>query len=593
MYNVFMNTETKVCQSCKSEFVIDAQDFAFYEKVQVPPPSWCPLCRAQRRFSFRNERNLYKRKSDFPEINSGKDIFSMYSVESGYKVYEKDAWLSDAWDPMEYGVDVDFTKPFFAQVRDLWKQVPMKNLNVVNGVGSDYCNHFTNPKNCYLAFNGNDSENVMYSNGLTYTRDSVDVSHMGKSEQCYESFWCTSCSKTFFSSQCESCVSVMFSKNCVGCTDCFGCVGLRNKQYHIWNEPYTKEEYFKKLAELDWTSHKNIESLKKQAQEFWLTFPNKYLIGSHNSDVSGSYISNSKNVKDSFLIRAGEDMRYCQYMQESPGSKDCYDFSIWGGNNSLAYECTACGIDTSRIKFCLFVQESVHDIEYSVLCSGSSNLFGCVGLRKKEYCILNRQYSKEAFDELRLKIIQHMKDVPYIDAKGRVYSYGEFFPPGFSPWAYNETIAFDYFPMQESEAKEKGYAWRKPAEKSFTITLRPESIPDRISETEDSILNEVIGCEHSGACTHQCTTAFKITPAELQFYRDNNLPVPHLCPVCRHHERLAQRSKLELYDRECAKPARTTDSAQSGRCGTIFKTSYSPDRPEIIYCEKCYQQEVV
>lgn len=196
--NTQANGETRVCQSCKKDFVIDAQDFAFYEKVNVPPPTWCPLCRAQRRFAFRNERNLYKRKSDF----SNKDIFSMYSQESGYKVYEKDVWLSDAWDPMEYGVDVDFSRPFLEQIRDLWKKVPLKNLNVVNGVGSDYCNHFTNPKNCYLAFNGNDCENVMYSNGLTYTRDSVDVSHMGKSEQCYESFWCTSCSKTFFSSQC-------------------------------------------------------------------------------------------------------------------------------------------------------------------------------------------------------------------------------------------------------------------------------------------------------------------------------------------------------------------------------------------------------
>ncbi len=577
MYNVLVNTETKVCQSCKKEFVVDAQDFAFYEKVNVPPPSWCPLCRAQRRFAFRNERNLYKRKSDF----SGKDIFSMYSAESGYKVYEKDVWLSDAWDPMEYGMEIDWSKPFLEQIHELWKKVPMKNLNVINGVGSDFTNHFGNPKNCYLAFNGNECENVMYSNGLTHTRDSVDVSHTGKCEQCYESFWLTSCSKTYFSSECDSCVDVMFSKNCVGCTDCFGCVGLRKQKYYIWNEPYTKEAYFEKLKEIDPYSQKNIEALKKQAHDFWLKFPSKYLVGSHNTDVSGSYISHSKNVKDSFLIREGEDLRYCQYMQELPGSKDCYDFSIWGVNNQLDYECCACGNDTNSIKFCLYVQESVHDIEYSVLCSGAANLFGCVGLRKKEYCILNKQYSKEAFDELRLKIIQHMKDMPYQDAQGHVYSYGEFFPPEFSPWAYNETIAFDYFPLNESEAKEKGFAWRKPSEKNFMITLKPENIPDRIAETDDSILKEIIGCEHTRKCAHQCVTAFKIAPAELQFYRDNDLPVPHICPVCRHYERLTQRSKLELYDRQCAK------------CGTVRKTSYSPARPEIIYCEKCYQNEAV
>ncbi|MFA6006524.1 MAG: hypothetical protein WC764_02245 [Candidatus Paceibacterota bacterium] len=574
--NTQTNSETKVCQSCKKSFVIDVQDFTFYAKVDVPPPTWCSLCRAQRRFAFRNERNLYKIKS----AATGKDIFSMYSQESGYKVYEKDVWLSDAWDPMEYGVDIDFNKPFLEQVRDLWKNVPMKNLNVVNGVGSDYVNHFTNPKNCYLAFNCSDSENCMYSNGLTHTLDSVDVSHLGKSEQCYESFWLTSCAKTFFSAECESCVNMLFSKNCVGCSDCVGCVGLRNQKYHIWNESYSKEEYFKKLAELDWNSHQNLEKIKKQAHEFWLKFPNKYLVGSHNSDVSGSYISHSKNVKDSFLIREGEDLRYCQYMQEIPGSKDCYDFSIWGGNNQLDYECCACGIDTNRIKFCLYVQEGVHDIEYSVLCSSSANLFGCVGLRKKEYCILNKQYSREEYQALVPKIIQHMKDVPYQDTKGRVYSYGEFFPPEFSPWAYNETIAFDYFPLNAAEAAAMKFAWRKSAEKSFSITLKPENIPDRIKDTPDTILNEIIGCEHAGNCSQQCATAFKIIPAELQFYRDNNIPVPHLCPACRHYERLEQRSKLELYDRQCAK------------CGKDIRTAYSPNKPEIVYCESCYNAEV-
>jgi hypothetical protein len=27
-------------------------------------------------------------------------------------------------------------------------------------------------------------------------------------------------------------------------------------------------------------------------------------------------------------------------------------------------------------------------------------------------------------------------------------------------------------------------------------------------------------------------------------------------------------------------------------CGTIFKTGYDPEKGGIIYCEKCYQQEV-
>ena len=80
----------------------------------------------------------------------------------------------------------------------------------------------------------------------------------------------------------------------------------------------------------------------------------------------------------------------------------------------------------------------------------------------------------------------------------------------------------------------------------------------------------------------QCTTAFKITPAELQFLKLKNLPLPTFCPNCRHYQRLKYRNSMHLYDRGCMK---------SG-CENTFKTTYAPDRPEIIYCEKCYQQEV-
>ena len=29
-----------------------------------------------------------------------------------------------------------------------------------------------------------------------------------------------------------------------------------------------------------------------------------------------------------------------------------------------------------------------------------------------------------------------------------------------------------------------------------------------------------------------------------------------------------------------------------GKCTNEFETSYAPERPEIVYCESCYQKEV-
>lgn len=140
--------ETKKCQNCKKDFNIEKVDFDFYEKVKVPPPTFCPLCRVQRRMAFRNERVLYKRKSDF----SGEEIFTSIPPESRVKIYEGEIWISDKWNPLDYGVDYDFSRPFFVQFFELMKRVPVKSLVSVGGVNSPYTFNITDPKNCYLVF---------------------------------------------------------------------------------------------------------------------------------------------------------------------------------------------------------------------------------------------------------------------------------------------------------------------------------------------------------------------------------------------------------------------------------------------------------
>ena len=93
-----MTSETRICQSCHSSFTIEPDDFGFYEKMSVPPPTWCWKCRAQRRMAFRNERAMNKRTSSL----SGKEIFSTYPADVVFPVYTQAEWFSDAWDPMEY-----------------------------------------------------------------------------------------------------------------------------------------------------------------------------------------------------------------------------------------------------------------------------------------------------------------------------------------------------------------------------------------------------------------------------------------------------------------------------------------------------------
>jgi hypothetical protein len=573
-----MDQEKKICQNCKQDFIIEPDDFQFYEKMKVPAPTWCPECRMKRRFSFRDIRVLYKRKSDW----TGSEIFSIFPQSAPYKVYELDVWNSDKWDPIEYGQDYDFSRPFLEQLYELSLKVPQPAQTMYNIVNSDYCTGANDLKNCYLIFFATSCEDCMYGAWINNIKNSIDITRLESSENCYESFNLIKCNRAFFCADSEDCVDVWFSKNLQGCINCLGCVNLSNKQYYIFNQPYSKEEYKQKFLELNFGSSKSVEDFFKKANEFFLKNIVRYVHGKHNFNVSGEYINNSKNVKDSYYVYGGEDCRYSQYLI-TPASKDCMDYSLWGENSELIYEVSSCGENCSNVKLCYRTSRSSHECTYCMQCYVVSNVFGCVGLQKKQYCILNKQYTKEEYENLVPKIIAHMDEMPFISKKGIVYKYGEFFPPELSLFAYNETLAFNDFPMTKEQALAEGYRWKDSEEKDYKITLENELIPDDIKNVTDEILKELIGCAHKGQCDDKCTTAFKITKQELDFYRFNNIPIPRLCHNCRHVKRVKSQSSLKLWHRKCMKEG----------CNNEFETSYAPDRPEIIYCEKCYQEEVI
>ncbi|HAS80885.1 MAG: hypothetical protein UR25_C0004G0018 [Candidatus Nomurabacteria bacterium GW2011_GWE1_32_28] len=583
-----MESETKNCQNCKIDFTIESDDFGFYEKVNVPPPTFCSNCRLQRRLAWRNERGLHNRECGL----CGKKIISIYNKDLNNVVYCDKCWWSDKWDALDYAEDIDFSKPFITQLFELFNKVPAPNLFAFGTtmVNSQYCNMANDMRNCYLLHDGTYDENVSYGSGAFYDKDSQDITMARKCELCYEIVTCINCYQTLFSQNCEDCVEVSFSFGLRGCNNCFGCVNLHKKSYHIFNEPYSKEEYENKLKSFGVDSHKNITLLKEKAHEFWKEFPKRYYFGVQNSNVTGDYLERSKNSKSCFGAANLEDSKFCSFVSNGP-VRTTYDFTHYGDNIELVYECLQSGDGLSNCKFGWGNWMNTNNANYSITVPGSSYIFGCVGLKKKKYCILNKQYTKEEYEELIPKIIKHMNNMPYVDKKGRVYKYGEFFPIELSPFGYNETTAQEYFFLNQNQAKENGYNWREHDKRNYGITKNSEEIPDSITEINDSILDEVIGCEHKGNCKENCMTAFRILPEDLIFYRRMNLPLPRLCPNCRHFQRLKQRNPLKLWHRQCMCNKQNHLHGDKN-CEVEFETSYAPDRPEIVYCEKCYQQEV-
>ncbi len=596
-----MEAQTKNCQNCKTQFTIEPDDFAFYEKIKVPPPTFCPECRLVRRLAWRNERALYKRKCNL----CGQDKILMFPEGSPFTAYCRECWWSDKWDSSSYGKDVDFSKPFLIQFSELLRTVPrIGNLKQGNIVESDYTNRVSDLRNCYLLYGSNLNENCRYGSWMNDAKECMDGYNVQKSEQCYECVDCAGCYNLSFSQECASCSNSRFLFNCRNCESCFGCVNLRSKSYCIFNKQYSKEDYQKLTAKFDTGSALVLEGLKSKFAALRSRAVVPSIVTHHSSEISGNWIEGANNAKIAFNCSNVEDVKYAFSLIEA---KDSMDYCHWGRGTEQVYESINVGRQCSKIMMCSECWDQNHDLQYCLNCHTSSYLFGCIGLRNKQYCILNKQYTKEEYEQLLPRLIRHIDIMPYRDAKGREYRHGEFFPPELSPFAYNETIAQEFFPTSKEAATAQGYSWKEPESKQYVPTLTAEGLPDHIREANDSITKEIIQCAHEGNCNEQCTTAFRVIPAELEIYRRLNVPLPRLCPNCRHYIRLKQRNPLRLRQGRCACAGakalpqqntgfeyRNTVAHSHGAvpCPSKFETTYPIGGREIVYCEQCYQAEV-
>ncbi len=559
----------KTCTHCSGKFSVTPEDEAMLKNLapkiggktyQLPLPTQCPACRRQRRLVWRNERHLYKRTCSA----SGAAIISNISPDSPFPVYKKNYWFSDAWNSLDYGRDFDFSKNFQENFAALQREVPRFSIQQQEPMeNSEYCNLASNCKDCYYLFDSDFCRDAYYSNVLKRSQNCSDCSFTFDAELCYETVSCSKSYNVRFSRDCVNCSDSSFLLSCNGCKDCCLSVNLRNKQYYFRNKQLSPEEYEKQVKALNLESATGIENAKAELRELSLKYPHQYLQGVQNEEVSGNYISRSKQIADSFDIDEGWDIRYSEQLYRA---KDCMDVSAFGEGIEKIYECSAAGLGSQSCYFCFTPVINCHDLFYCDTTYTSSHCFGCVGLNRQSYCILNKQYSKEEYEALVPKIIAHMQ---------KSQEWGEFFSVQLSPFCYNETIASDYFPLTEKEVTGKGWKWRRQKDDIPAVEriIPGAQLPATIDEVPDDVLSWAIECAVSGR-------PFRIIRQELDFYRQMRLPVPRLHPDIRHAQRMALRNLRILHERKC------------GKCAKDIRTTYASDMPEQVFCEQCYLQAV-
>ncbi len=483
--------------------------------------SWMPL-------------NLYKNKN----------IISRFPPTKRCNIVSTKQFEQERENLTLYGREYDFEKNIFENIALLNKEVPFPNLINYGGTENcDYADITYNTKNAYLSFNSVwDNENIFFTLGVKWSCHNVFNSVMvwNNSENIYSASSIIKSYNVFFSDFIIDSNNIWMSQNLVWCSECIFCEGLENQKYCIENQNYEKEIYFEKKKEI-LKNKKNLKKIKtgKTGKNFW------------SKNAKGSFIIDSENIDNGLKVYQVKEGRNLILTGSEKGDEKMYDVCVGGSWVSANY-CWACSSWTAQN---VFISDSIgmsSNIYYSLNISDCSFCLGCIGLKNKSFCILNKQYSKEEWYELADKIFATME---------KDWVLWEFFPWSLNPFYFNDTMAYlidDSFTKEEVE--KDGFLWRdekikvdvpewaevvytkNPPVLSDILEITPparSSLPPQLRGTKGELLSDYQGFDENWiwkinpeilkkVIIDLSGNYYKIVPMEYEFLMKHELPLPEI-----------------------------------------------------------------
>jgi hypothetical protein len=543
------------CEHCGKEFSITGEELSMYGKIGIELPVLCFFCRIKLHLSFWLFGKFRKGKSDL----SGENLITVLPENARYPIYTLKEWYSDAWEAMDYGMEYNPDVSFFEQLKTLQEKVPRPHQSAANNTGCEWSDDVWNSKNCYLSRSMEECEDLLYSYRNVKVKNSIDVVVCFNSERCYDCSNCDHSYRLFYSKNSRDCVDSHFLFDCRNCTDCFMCWNLRGKSFCIENIQYNREEYKERLNKYKLGSYIEIQKLKNKFEEIvreQVIHRENFNYKTYNSD--GNFLINTKNCHNCFTTSDTEDS-----YNHVRGLKNisCIDTNgCW--YLELCGNCSSC-VNGYNLKYCLWSPS--RNSEYLDICIECDECFGCVGIKKKKNCILNRQYTEEEYKKLKEQIISDMRK------RGE---YGKFFPYSMSPGPFNFSTSFTYFPETPKEYILKLGGYWQDVDESHIEGMSTDKLPDSIDDITEDICSQPLICPESGWW-------FNISQNELSFYKQNNIPLPRHHFDIRIKKKLKYLTVLQSYPTHCF------------YCKKEINAYYPPDWGyKNIACEECYQRNL-
>jgi hypothetical protein len=527
----------KTCRLTGKTFVISDEEADLNNFFGMRAAGLCPEERYRSLLLFSPQKHFFLRSCDA----TGEQLFSIYSPTAPFPVYSQQAWLAPDWDPLQYGRTFDFKRLFVEQLLELWRAVPRAAAYSSGAADSRVVHGVREAERCFLVFDSSSIQDCLYSDELKNSLACVDCHHLEDCAWCYECLVSAGCERLCFGEFCTGCRNSWFLSQCRDCSDCLFCCNLQGKRFHIFNRPVTEEDFTAALRELSLHARPLLELARNRFADFCASTLVPHISESESREVTGNYL------------------RRCERMRNAFECEDCQD--VINGHNlrnvHTAIDCVLCSdaellsqsigiFNGSRVLSCVNC-DSVENAAYSSDCEDCADIFGCVSLRHRRYCILNKQYSPDEYQQVYSGIVEHL-------TKRNLW--GAPLPLNFSGHAYNYSAANEYMPLTKIPAKMMGFNWDesdvaiRPSDLIGFSQLEPEEIysevPEQLGEIESERIQSIVYlCEVSGK-------PFQLTADEISFYEQMNLPPPARCYRQRHLERIARLTPHALTIRSCS-----------------------------------------
>ena len=502
----------EVCEITGEEFYISQEQIEAYDYFDLPLPKVAPEERFRHQLAFRNDQQFFWRRCSA----SNKRILSIFPTNAPFPVVDLEYWRGKEFNPLIHGRDFDFSKLFVEQLLDLWFAVPRPAVSTFGGDSSLAVHAALGVRDSFMVFNARDSSKCMYATYLSNCRQCIDCHALSHCRMCYECVHCVGCTSLRWGSFSTNCKDSWFLKNCHDCRDCLFCTNLKGKRFHVFNQPVTEEVFRKTVADWDFGSRAKVELARERFVRFLADKPVPHLFTDDPSTTSGNYLHESTKAFNCYECFDSTNLLDCNNLFEA---EHCLEGFGLGEKLENCAQFVSVGGAAKNVINCIECWGNVSDLMYCSHCEDSRHLFACVGLRGKEYCIFNKQYSKSDYESLRTSIVNFLKE-------RRIW--GRFFPAQFSGHAYNNSSANLYMPLTKVTAKMMGFDWDdSDAFLSPSELLSKDSsgelyqdVPAKAADLDDSkIKNAVYLCELTGK-------PFTISSDEAGLYKRLNIAPP-------------------------------------------------------------------